>query len=423
MLTFLPFPPALAEVSAKNAKTSYEGKKRQGDHMIPGVAAYRLPDGSLRQAHDLYAPMYPAGATPGIATLNCRMRHYANETSGYDITVQDFVPAAELLRDNPVHDPERAADVMDSLAVAHVRIGGESGFLWALDEDQMAAWVDALPKHAQITRAVLSRHGLGEGQVASAAFMVVTAGGTEIHVGANADTLADGLRERFYFIDLNGLQGEDVIGKIAVYGRERNWSVDSQVLLQGDAAAHGPGCGCASCMVRSGNDWLKEIIGTVPAGALMRPLQNISIAMIENAGQPILTYGSSPAFAFQQASDLLQEMMLSGQAPSVVIADGIAALPYGGQLRHLAVLFDDALQDPMAPMAFASGTDRNLASLIRQNLEGLVDEAAMAGVRDMIDLADALAETGRFRVVRMETGELAERLAVARSADDECPEI
>ena len=110
----IPFPPQLAAQSARNAAASYNSRrgKRAGDHSTEGIACYRLPNGEFRAAYDLYRPDHPEGAEPGMGTISCKLEYYPNETSGYKITVTDFTPAAELLKDAKEWDNPAAAIVI-----------------------------------------------------------------------------------------------------------------------------------------------------------------------------------------------------------------------------------------------------------------------------------------------------------------------
>lgn len=96
---FIPFPATLAATSSENAKRQYESRKgkRAGDHTSEGVACYQDESGKLHMAYDPYDPQYPHGATPGLGKVHARLKHFPNDTSGYDFHVTDFTPASELI--------------------------------------------------------------------------------------------------------------------------------------------------------------------------------------------------------------------------------------------------------------------------------------------------------------------------------------
>lgn len=99
-MTSIPFPPVIAARSAAAALASGQNKNRKkGDYSIDDIASYRLPDGTVRPAYNLYQPTFPEGAEPGVGRLHCKLNHYPNDTSGYTLSVSEFCPSQTIMKD------------------------------------------------------------------------------------------------------------------------------------------------------------------------------------------------------------------------------------------------------------------------------------------------------------------------------------
>ncbi|MBW3243455.1 hypothetical protein KUV57_12345 [Epibacterium sp. DP7N7-1] len=401
MVKYIPFPPALAEVSAKNAKMQYSARMgKSKDYVSRDLAVYRDADGRLHRAYNSFEPQYPEGAEPGLGDVSARLKYYPNETSGYELTVTTFTPASELLRDAPLHDPERQADAMDRLAVAHVRLGRnygqESGFIWALDETQMKAWLDALPEEAVVSRATLTRHDMRPGDVANSVLMTRAVGGTEIHVAACPEDLAKGVKERYSFIGFDGLSDIEVLEKVGEYGRERGWIVGHDIV----DTQHPLGLAVSMLLVQSGNSWLVDELGNIPDAAYLRPPVPIHMAEISLDGGRMLEFAYDAEMLEERIAKTLSE--ITGDLPedtapvstedfitSQLVKHGFdisrgaghAHLAYGREPRELAFL----KQEGEPNIIFAAGTQDNLERLVKDHLESRLKDIDMAG-DDILDV-------------------------------------
>ena len=400
MVKYTPFPPALAEVSAKNAKDQHEARKgKSGDHVSRDVAVYRTKDGKLHRAYDSYKPECPEGAEPGLGDVSARLEHYPNDTSGYKLTVTSFTPASELLRDAPLHDPARRSDVMDRLCVAHVRLGRnydqESGFIWALEEAQMRAWLDSLPEEAMVSRATLTCHDMAPGDVASSVLMTRAVGGTEIHVAASPADLAKGVKKRYSFIEFGGLDDEAVLETIGAFGRDRGWIVGHDIVDTSDPLGR-----TTSMLILHGNAWLADALGQTPTKALIRPAVPIHMAEISLGGKRILEFGYDPEMLEERIAGTLSEISGDTRQPdatastedfiaSQLVAHGFgiargqgeAPLAYGREPNELAFL----KQEGREHIAFAAGTEGSLERIVMDHLEDRLPGIDMSG-DDIMDV-------------------------------------
>lgn len=393
MAKFIPFPPALAELSAQSVASQARSARRADNRQYRQVAAYRMPDGALRPAHDFYRPEYPAGAEPGLGDVHAQLKHYPNGTSGYELTVASFVSAAELLRDAPLHDPDRKSDIMDRLAIAHVQLGtGQdraSGFVWGLEEAQLQGWLDILPGEAIVSRATLTRHGMKPGDIASAVLMTRATGGTEIHVAARLDDLSRGVRDRYAFIGFDGLDDMAGLEKVGAYGRERGWIVEHDILDADHELGH-----AATSIVMRGNDWLRKKLGHTPPTALLRKPTPIHIAEIALGGERILEFAYDPAMLEERIAVTLAE--ISGdrrQTPASKSAQdfiewqvaeygfeisrgaGEAHLAYGREPQELALL----ARPDGACIAFATSSEDDLERIVKGCLDSRMPDVVKVG--------------------------------------------
>lgn len=182
MTKFIPFPPAAREIAASNAAASYARDHLKGRATPPqerietGFAAYRQPDGSVRTAYDLYKAEAPEGAIPGIARVRYAPIRSVNGHEGYDAHAFGFVPAGELSRSAPLHDPDAPQDFFGNLAAALVTHDGRSAILWAIEDAQLVEWENAIPMGATFDRIRVQRPGMERGALPGAAVMVASSG-------------------------------------------------------------------------------------------------------------------------------------------------------------------------------------------------------------------------------------------------------
>lgn len=137
-MNFIPFPAFIANQSAEAARASYEMSRHRKtpaqDYKIDDVACYRMPDGRVQTAYDLYAPMFPEGATPGIGMAQYKLRHYPNDSSGYETNVTNFRALDQILEEDGPQD-------MTVGAVA--RINGDTLLIIAESPNDLIAIRDA----------------------------------------------------------------------------------------------------------------------------------------------------------------------------------------------------------------------------------------------------------------------------------------
>ena len=106
-MQFLPFPEPIRSQFAEATRQRYgaevEARRAKGmrgpytprvgsSQTLPEQLAYRTADGALRGVYDPYRAEYPAGATPGTATIIRTAKFYPNETHAYEDTLTDFRP-------------------------------------------------------------------------------------------------------------------------------------------------------------------------------------------------------------------------------------------------------------------------------------------------------------------------------------------
>lgn len=224
-MIFTPFPPQIAERSAEAARLSRMGKPLR-DHVIAQVAAYRTEDGAVRPAYDLYAPMHPAGAEPGLADLSCRLRWHPNDTHSYDTNATNFTPAAEILK---------AAGPWANPAAAWIRQGDAQGFLLTQNEAEMEVRLADLEEGAEVFRHVLRLRGMG-GETPPAALLIVGMGGRdELYAAGSLEAMAEAMAERHHLFDLGRGSAEDRLDRLAEIGGERGWRVFRQALPEIEA--------------------------------------------------------------------------------------------------------------------------------------------------------------------------------------------
>lgn len=93
---FIPFPPDLTDAIASRIGAAYQvqraSKRPAASRIEKDWPAYRLADGTVRIAYDLYRPAYPEGSEPGLADCRLEHRFYPNETEGYEHFPFNFRP-------------------------------------------------------------------------------------------------------------------------------------------------------------------------------------------------------------------------------------------------------------------------------------------------------------------------------------------
>ncbi|KKO08373.1 hypothetical protein LCGC14_0043110 [marine sediment metagenome] len=98
-MTQIAFPSQISARSARAASKTYNlhrGKPPQ-EHVVQGIACYRMPCGNVRMCKDLYRPHYPEGSTPGLGTVHLRMRRTPQGRTTYEASVAQFQTAAEIM--------------------------------------------------------------------------------------------------------------------------------------------------------------------------------------------------------------------------------------------------------------------------------------------------------------------------------------
>lgn len=293
---FIPFPPRIAALSAEAAGASWKAIKAKTRSDLPReyevrmLAAFQMPDGKLRTAYDPYRPEYPADALPGLAHVRYTPRYSVNGYEGHDAQVLSFVPAREFLRpDNPLGAPSRRTD---TLAIAVVENNGHSAFAWALDERQMAGWMENLPEGASVQRVSVTPHGMAGGENPVCAMMFAAAGARECHVGSSREALFEGLAGRFKFLHLEGMSPDDAETTILAHGQKCGWKLVTQLdtPVPDHPILRGP-----SHAVTALNGPLRDLLSIKrdPSSVLLPEPDEIRIAVISSAtgAPPVLIYG------------------------------------------------------------------------------------------------------------------------------------
>ncbi|MCE6957723.1 hypothetical protein LAZ40_01440 [Cereibacter sphaeroides] len=227
-LATLPFPHRIAAISAASAAASLAARRsmRPGDHETPDVAAYRMPDGTVRPAYDLYEPMYPPGAEPGLGRMVSKLEYFPNDTSGYRSHVTDFRPASDLL----AGQPEWAAP-----AIAWFSLHGEQGFVVARSEEELAERLGPPVEGLRTWRRPLKTDDL-DPQAPPQQMMIVSAlGGTSLFAASSLEALRDLVARRHDWIDLGGGSAEEQLERFEDHARGLKWQVCRQSLPEAEA--------------------------------------------------------------------------------------------------------------------------------------------------------------------------------------------
>ncbi|MCA9774615.1 MAG: hypothetical protein KC466_19500, partial [Myxococcales bacterium] len=160
-MTFIPFPPTLARISAETGRRLQSSDQDDAGRHRPrsalprpytadGVAAYRWPDGRVAPAYDMYAPQHPEGAEPGLARILYEVRHHPNDTSSYEPRILTF---------RSVPDLEAEGIAVDRTAAGLLRHEGRAALVIAQDETAMAELETRFPAGSELVRGVIRRVG------------------------------------------------------------------------------------------------------------------------------------------------------------------------------------------------------------------------------------------------------------------------
>lgn len=418
MLKFLPFPPKLAEISRASASNHARTGMKPRDHETPGVAAFRMPDGTLRIAHDILAPQYPKGATPGIATAHLRLKHYPNDTSGYQITADGFRPASEILRDNPIDDDLAHAGPWDQVSISFVSHQGRNAFVMAIDEDQMQAWIDTLPDQAHTLHPLVHRIGMEHGERPTDIFMASAAGGTDLYLAGSKADLGAALSARYSFLDHQRDDDPDaIISSVIAHGKRCGWVVEHQEIRPSPIGLHKSGCDCPNCIVKGANLAAAAIWGGAPRETLVRKPTPIWMAMVQSrAGSAIVHAATREDLAphiaraglslcglgredMQGLSDAGIIEWLGASDPEFRIweGEGLAHTAHGAQPVHFAMVLDGASHPRIAPDVLAvaasgrNSLERALLDLLRDRMSGLGDLAEFDDLEALIHATPGMA--------------------------------
>lgn len=225
----IPFPPTLVRISAtaahdRIAQAQKDARRKSfvmKDHESDNVAVIRGINGKIRPAYDVYAPEHLPGEEPGLGRVSYKVRHYPNDTSGYESEVVSFESIAEL---------ESRGIAVDRTAAAMVVLeGGDPDtrrhLIVASNEEELAEALRSVPETAKIIRSTITTAGdapLLEFAATSAA------GGQEIHAASSIGDLAGMLRKRYGFLEEYGqkpLDDAGVISRLIEHGEDKGWDV------------------------------------------------------------------------------------------------------------------------------------------------------------------------------------------------------
>lgn len=350
--TFIPFPPRIAVLSADAASASLKANKDRPRNTTPSVqerrnvAAFRMPDGRLLSAHDLYSPQYPVGAEPGLASVRYSPSYSVNGYEGYDAQVLSFVPAREFLR--PDTAPDAVARRTDTLAVALIEHEGRSAIAWALDEKQMAGWTENLPDGARARRLPITLHGMEGGEAPACALMFTAPGATECHVASSRSALFLGLAERrLGFLKLKGAGAEEAEAKILDHAGKHGWGLVAQIdtPIPDHPVFRGP-----AHAINALNTPVLALLGLegTPERVLLPETDKIRVAVIsaDTGAPPILVYGFDAQSSVRRATMVLAELTGDDSACNALADPFLDPQP----------LFDRILDDnPALTVGFCSG--------------------------------------------------------------------
>lgn len=230
-----PFPPALAAMSAAAAKASFEAgqadfaSKGPQSHSTQGLAAFRLPDGTLRSAYDLYDPKHPIDAEPGLAVIHYKPQYSVNGYEGYSTTVSDFVPAEEILRADSLFNPGGDRDRNGALALAYVKDDeGNKALFWGASAGQLQGWLAALPSNSEVLKLAPTLIDIDNDRDPACAVMIRTAGSTRCYVASSDEAMLDWLVTN-HSVDVKpGMTMPEAIKALEAHGLEYGWTVHAQ---------------------------------------------------------------------------------------------------------------------------------------------------------------------------------------------------
>ena len=318
----LPFPPLLVEISARQALMFDGDVSGEKDCVeIPMIAAYRLDDGTVHAAQDLYDPTYPQGGKPGLATL---------AIDGASREVFAFRPASEFLRDFPIEDMKKRATPWDSLAVAYFESESQSGFIFGFDEDEMRAWVDTAPENTAFTRHNITRCGVMDMHQGPREVLMISSGQSgNTFVATSKDTLAQALRDHYPGMNLPDDPSE-AITKVAESADARGWKVAHREINPVAVGLQPGGCTCHSCVRNEVNRAAEACWGKPPHAAIVRAPFKMWMALLETEnGNVILHAETSTDLTLHIARAALSMHGLDADAfgPAPLVSDRFAGAP------------------------------------------------------------------------------------------------
>lgn len=221
----IPFPPTLADMSAKAAFEEYKrglgastrSTKRPASGFDTNMAAYRLADGKVREVYDPYnaTALCRDGEGPvefGLATVRFNLKHYANDTSGYERHVTDFKPMSEL---------EAEGLEIDTTAVAAIADGDSIALVFGADEADLAEKIENAEACA---RPVVTICDDSIGSLTHFHYTATKFGSPECYAADSEERLVAQLKKRFDFIELPD-DAESVFAAIEERGRKNGWSI------------------------------------------------------------------------------------------------------------------------------------------------------------------------------------------------------
>lgn len=443
----IPFPPVVRDISAKNASVDYNASLNKGrgfpkpvEHVAEGYAAYRLPDGTIRPAYDLYKAENPEGSEPGLSKIRYTPAYSVNGYEGYNSHAFDFVPAKELTRSAPLHDPEAPQDLYANLAVALVTHEGRSALLWAIEEAQLAEWENAIPKGATLERIRVQCPGMERGALPGAAVMVGSSGTAWrdrfIIVTASDEGMRAELPRVFpNMVETDASLQEMLEVQLPAACENRGWTVMSQTgldLPEPDAPYGKDRIGILN------SEFQREIMipefgkPVVPFGVMMRPAEQLRFASIRmGETDPVMVWAYDDAALDRRIANTLLEA--DGLDPrfghfdpgaDAVIAElkdairdldirkgrGGSHMAWGREPSHIAIGTEIASGHHFG---FASSNEDHLCQI---GADLMAPEAETCDIDDLNDLRWKPEVTGKFEILDMKKDELPARKAALRDA-------
>lgn len=432
----IPFPPVVGEISARNAAAAYEASRRRratpAEHVAEGDAAYRLPDGTVRPAYDLYKPEYPERAEPGLSKVRYTPAYSANGYEGYKSHAFDFVPAKEFTRSAPLHDPEAPQDRYANIAVARVTHGDRVALLWAIEDAQLQEWENTIPKGAKFERIRVDRSAMAPGDIPGSAFLIETRASRLVMVAPTDDKLRDRMLKSFPAVMKEGGSFQELGVAMA---DKYDWVTLAQTgldLPEPDAPYGKDRIGILN------SDFQREIMipeygkPTVPFGVMIRPAEQLRFASIRVGDtDPVMVWAYDDAALDRRITNTLLEA--DGQdrrfghfdsGAEAVIAQMKDALPdldirkgrggshmaWGREPAHIAIATEIASGHHFG---FASSNEDHLCQI---GADLMAPEAETCDIDDLNDLRWKPEVTGRFEILDMRNDELPARKAALRDA-------